>query len=69
MEVAGSESSIALGALSLAGVVAQFHALEAEDVIALGEDSVLLADIAHWACQLLFVHPHFLLQHLLTDND
>ena len=50
MEVAGSESSIALGALSLAGVVAQFHALEAEDVIALGEDSVLLAHIAHWAC-------------------
>ena len=64
MEVAGTKSSITLRALALTGVVAQFHALETEDVITLGENSILLAHVAHRACQFLLVHSYFLLQDL-----
>lgn len=41
VEVIGPEGGVALGALPLARVVSRFHALEAEDVEALGQHGVL----------------------------
>lgn len=46
MEVVGSECSVALGAFPLACVVACLDALEAEDVEALCQDSVLYSGVA-----------------------
>lgn len=50
MEVVGSESSVALGALPLACVVARLNALEAEDVEALCQDCILHTGVAAWTC-------------------
>lgn len=52
VKVVGAKGCIALGALPLAGVIASFDALKAEDVEALGEDSILLACVAAGAGQL-----------------
>lgn len=41
VEVVGAKSSIALGTLPLTCVIARLHALEAEDVEALSQHSVL----------------------------
>lgn len=41
VEVVGAEGGVALGTLPLTCVVARLHALEAEDVEALGQHSVL----------------------------
>lgn len=46
VEVVGAESTVAFGALPLAGVVAHLEALVAEDVEALGEHRLLVAHVA-----------------------
>lgn len=48
VEVVGSEGGVAFGALPLARVVARLDALEAEDVEALGQYSVLHPGVAAW---------------------
>lgn len=52
VKVIRSKGCIALGALSLAGVVARLDTVKAEDMEAFGEDSVLLACVAAGAGQL-----------------
>lgn len=51
MEVVGTKGRVALGALPLAGLIAAPHALEAENVEALGKDCILLAGITAGAGQ------------------
>lgn len=51
VEVIGSEGGIALGALTLPGVIACFHTLKAEDMKTLCEDSILFAHVTAWAGQ------------------
>lgn len=48
VEVVGSESGVALGALPLTCVVARLDALEAENVEALGQHRVLHPRVAAW---------------------
>lgn len=50
MEVIGSEGCVALGAFPLPGVVASLDALEAEDMKALGQHSVLHSGVAARTC-------------------
>lgn len=50
VEVVCSEGGVALGALPLARVVARLDALEAEDVVALGQHGVLHPRVAARAC-------------------
>lgn len=50
VEVICSEGGVALGALPLARVVARLDALEAEDVVALGQHGVLHPRVAAGAC-------------------
>lgn len=50
VEVVCSEGSVALGALPLARVVASLDALEAEDVVALGQHGILHPRVAAGAC-------------------
>lgn len=50
VEVVCSEGGVALGALPLARVVARLDALEAEDVVALGQHGVLHPRVAAGAC-------------------
>lgn len=50
MEVIGSKGCVALGAFPLPGVVASFDALEAEDMKALGQHSVLHSGVAARTC-------------------
>lgn len=51
VEVIGSKGSIALGALTLPGVITCFHTLKAEDVKTLCEDSILFAHVTARAGQ------------------
>ncbi len=53
MVVFGAERGVALGALALAGLVARLEALEAEDVEALGQQSVFPIHFARRTRQLL----------------
>lgn len=50
VEVVCSEGGVALGALPLARVVARLDALEAEDVVTLGQHGVLHPRVAAGAC-------------------
>lgn len=52
MVVIGSESSIALGTLSLSGLVSRLDTVEAEDMKALCEDHVFATFLTAWTCQL-----------------
>lgn len=51
MEVVGTKGSVALGALTLPGVIACFHTLKTEDMKALCENSILFAHVTAWASQ------------------
>lgn len=51
VEVIGTKGSVALGALTLPGVIARFHTLKAEHMKALCEHSILFAHVAAWAGQ------------------
>lgn len=51
VEVIGTKGSIALGALTLPGVIPCFHTLKTEDMKALCEHSILFAHVAAWAGQ------------------
>lgn len=51
MEVVGTKGSIALGALTLPGVIACFHTLKTEDMKTLCEHSILFAHVTAWAGQ------------------
>lgn len=52
MEVVGSEGTVALGALSLSGVVTHLQTFVAEDVETLGEHRLLVSRVAAGATQL-----------------
>lgn len=51
MEVMGTKGCVALGTLPLTGLIAAPHALEAENVEALGKDCILLAGVTAGAGQ------------------
>lgn len=46
MEIVGTKGSITLGTFALAGIIASLHTLKAEDVKALGKDSILFTHVA-----------------------
>ena len=56
VKVALAEGGVTLWTLSLSCVITEFQAVETEDVIALVEDRILLANVAHRAGELLLVH-------------
>lgn len=59
VEVVGTEGCVALGALTLPGVIACFDTLEAEDVEALCEHCILLAHVTAWAGQTGLQDKHY----------
>jgi len=74
MEVIGTKGSIALGALTLPGVIACFHTLKTEDMKALCEHSILFAHVTAWAGQAglqdrnIIVRAHCIALGMLKDD-
>lgn len=74
MEVIGPKGSIALGALTLPGVIARFHTLKTEDMKALRKHSILFAHVTARAGQAglqdrnIIVRAHCIALCILDDN-
>lgn len=69
MEVVGTKGSIALGALTLPGVIACFHTLKTEDMKALCEHSILFAHVTTRAGQAGLVILDFFHQYFITVRN